>query len=295
MISSLELCIESALAGGRAALHCAHSAAQKKLGSDVEHHAIVSEADYLSQEAILYTLDQKDPQALFITEENVKDKRLLQKILGPERLEMLRSSRVYIIDELDGSSSHNAGHYEWSISVGCVENGIPVAGAVYAPSVLGGFLCYGSKGEGVFERVRGRDEKVNASEKSLEDSYVYFGVDCVLSDKYPLHHQLMGTLSPLVRTTNMNGSCALPLALIAAGRGEALVQPIQSVWDYAAGMLLVEEAGGRMLFYEMDKQGACFSIDRLELRHYNPSKRNVGFIAGNKMIVEHITQRYLIK
>lgn len=91
---------------------------------------------------------------------------------------------------------------------------------------------------------------------------------------------------------NSNGSCALPLGLVAAGRADALIQPLQCPWDWAAGKLLVEEAGGSIVFYEFDNN-KIKPLDKLELRHYNPEKRAVGFIAGNEKIVREITDLLL--
>ena len=56
------------------------------------------------------------------------------------------------------------------------------------------------------------------------------------------------------------------------------MQTLQSPWDWTAGKLLVEEAGGVVLFYEMkktdnDKFGDLRPIDQLNVKHYNASNR----------------------
>jgi len=292
----LETCIESALAGGRVAYNCAPSKAEVKQEDIMGSHAIVSKADFASQKAILETINQKDPLAPILNEEVVEDKRFRDKTITSKNLEKLESCGAYVIDEVDGSSSHNARHYEWNVSIGFIDSLVPLAGAIFAPCLFGGLLVYFNP-QGVFEwtnSLSNPDEKeVNVIERAIKDSYVIFGADTAVKDKYPKHYQLIGDLSDKVRTTNMNGSCALPLALVASGRVDALVQPLQSPWDYVAGAPMVREAGGEVIFYEMNTKGDCFKINNLELKHYNPDNKNVGFIAGNKTIVPYIADMIL--
>ncbi|MDO8509330.1 MAG: inositol monophosphatase [Nanoarchaeota archaeon] len=287
-MNSLKLCIESALAGGNSIFNYKPKKAKTKKDVHVGHHAIVTSADYKSQKAILSVL-KSDKEALFITEEHVKDKYFIGRLI--KNIDQLRSSKVYIIDELDGSSSFNIGHYEWSISVGLVENLQHKAGAVYAPKINNGLLFYASKDNGAFIRENGKETKLKIPNRKLHDSYILFGPDCFLT-KYPRHNSLMHELSDLCRTSNVNGSCALALSLVASGKADALIQPLQCPWDYAAGKLLVEEAGGKVIFYEMNN-GKIKVLENLEPKHYDPFKRAVGFIAGNRNIAEDIAERLI--
>lgn len=281
-----KICVEAAISGGKAVVNYKPEEAKTKGDIHVGHHAIVTSADYKSQEAILKDIREHDNKALFMTEEHVKEKWFRDRIIRSDNLESMLSTRVYIIDELDGSSSKNIGHYEWSTSVGCVESMEHVTGAVFAPHVYGGALFYASKRNGTFLKIGKETERCKVANNSLSDSYVIVGVDCFLS-KYPIHNKLLPIIGDRVRTINANGSCALPLGLVAAGRADALIQPPNSPWDWAAGKLLVEEAGGSMLFYDL-KDGRIKLLNKLELEHYNPDKRAVGFIAGNEKIVKQL-------
>jgi myo-inositol-1(or 4)-monophosphatase len=282
-------CIRSALAGGRAvqATRTEQSAVKPE---SFGHHAIVTNADFNSQRAILKTITYSNPEALFMTEEHVPE-LLKGKTITSGNLQRLQYSKVYIIDELDGTSSRRIGHYEWSISVGYLENLVHVAGAVFAPEVFGGALFYASKEKGAFMKTKRGLEKLNVSQNTLRDSYLIFGVDCFLT-RYPVHNRLVHILADETRTINSNGSCALPLGLVAAGKADALIQPPQSPWDYAAGKLLVEESGGRIIFYET-KNGKITPLEKLEIRHYNPDERAVGFIAANPSLAEQIMDNLL--
>lgn len=286
----LDYCIKAALTGGKAAKECVSNNYENKEEIIGSQHAIVTDADFASNKAILEVL-QNEENSLIVTEETLTMSELKEREVNEENYEKLKEGNAFIIDEIDGTSSYYISHYEWTISVGYVEKLSPIAGAIYAPDVFGGVLFYASKGEGAHMKTEGKDQKILVSKTELKDAYVIFGADCVLKDKYPKHFELIGKISDEIRTTNMNGSCALALSLVASGKADALIQPIQSVWDYAAGKVLVEEAGGMIQFYEMDDKGNCFPIEELELKHYNPSKRNVGFIAGNKTIVPLLIEK----
>jgi len=205
------------------------------------------------------------------------------------------SHKIYIIDELDGSSSRFVGHYEWSTSVGYVDRMTHIAGAVYAPKIDRGTLFYASKDGGTFVKSGAKKEQeVKVSEcDDLENAYVLFGPDCFLK-KYFVHNALLTELGDVARTTNGIGSCALGLGLLASGRADALVQPLQSPWDWAAGKLLVEEAGGNIIFYEMENS-RINPLKNLEPKHYNPDPRirTVGFVAGNGKIATDIMDMLL--
>ncbi len=301
----LKLCIKAALAGGKAISDYKPKEAKKKPSTQLAHHSIVTDADFLSQKHIFDVL-KKDKEAFFISEERVYDKELKKRMLTLNNIDKIKSSRVYIVDELDGSSSFSTGHYEWSISIGYIENMVYKAGAIFAPKIevkttpandakrpntqaskQHGTLFFASAGKGAFVKRNGKDVKLNVANRNLDNCYVIHGPDSVWS-KYPVHNKLLTVLGDKIRTTNITNSCALGMALVAAGNVDALVETIISPWDWAAGKLLVEEAGGKVIFYEMDKIGKIKPIEGLEPRHYNMDERQVGFVAANKKLAEQI-------
>jgi myo-inositol-1(or 4)-monophosphatase len=277
----LEACIKSATAGGKAILDYTPEGVKTKNDKYVsDHHSVSTPADYKSQKAILLELKKYDPEALLITEEHVKEDAFIKRLITRGALQRIGSSRVYIIDELDGTSSYAAGHYEWSVSVGCVDRLNHTAGAVFAPKIDGGTLFYASKGNGSFIKDKKGKRQIQVADRELKDAYIVSGVDCFLPE-YPIHNKLLTLLGNKVRTTNSNGSCALGLGLVASGKADALIQPLQSPWDWAGGKPIVEEADGNFIFYEM-KKGRVYPIDKPELKHYNPDEKTLGFIAGNE-------------
>jgi fructose-1,6-bisphosphatase/inositol monophosphatase family enzyme len=279
----LEVCIDAALAGGNAIINYTHKTVTTKGDKVVGDHAIVTDADYKSQKAILKSINSKNIFALLITEEHVTDKKFLDRLINPDSLHKMLDNDVYIIDELDGTSSFDRGHYEWSISVGEVKNLVHINGAIYAPKIEGGTVYAASKNQGAFMLQHHKQTKIQVSNTTdIHKAYVIFGPDSFLK-KYHVHNKLLSELGDVARTTNAFGSSALALGLVASGVVDAMVAPLQSPWDWAAGKLIVEEAGGIMLFYEM-QNGIVNFVDKPDLKHYIPTERALGIIAGNKKV-----------
>ena len=59
-----------------------------------------------------------------------------------------------------------------------------------------------------------------------------------------------------------------------------------------AGKVLVEEAGGKIIFYEMSQNGRVYDsiapVKKLDPKHYNPDERTLGFVAANEKLAEQI-------
>lgn len=256
---------------------------EEKDDPNVGHHAIVTSSDTGAQRFLVANLALAFPQARFIVEE--KSDACKERIITDASLRNLSNEElVFNIDPIDGTSSFNGGLYEWAVSIGVMRQGLYHAGgAIYAPDVRGGMLVYGERGKDVFLKERGREEvAVKIGNPSKKGSFVYIGPDIFfMLDRYG---RFLNTASKEVRTTNCNGSCVLSLAGIAAGKIAALIQPVQCPWDWAAGYPLVEEAGGKMVFYDY----ANGKPEKIELtpRCYSSTKRNAAFIAGNPEIVD---------
>jgi fructose-1,6-bisphosphatase/inositol monophosphatase family enzyme len=282
-------CITAALAGGMAIsdLNIPQRIVAVKPDEFVGSKAIVTQSDYISQGEILKSILAVDSRSRFITEEHISDEAFRERVITLRDIEKLRSGGVYIIDELDGTPSRKFGHPEWSVSVGYLEDFRHMAGAIYAPKVENGLLFSAALGHGAaLGADLGAAQKIQVNlNPDPANALVLFGIDCVIKDTYPIHFQMLGDSSRHIRSTNLCGSCALGLALVAAGRASALIQPRQSPWDWAAGKLLVEEAGGKVIFYELEGRKVT-PLTALEPRHYDPERRGVGFIAANPELAD---------
>jgi myo-inositol-1(or 4)-monophosphatase len=145
----------------------------------------------------------------------------------------LACSRVWIVDPLDGTREFIAGIPEWSVSVGLVEDGRPVAGGIANPAT--GEIFLGALGAGV--TLNGRPAPMS-DRPSLTGAEVLASRTEVARGEWS-HHDGRFTIRP-------TGSVAYKLALVAAGLADATwtLKP-RHEWDVAAGVALILAGGGR--------------------------------------------------
>ena len=258
----------------------------EKPDPNVGHHAIVTKADDGIQSFILQTLVENFPGARFIAEE--KAGGIAQVISRDEDLGVLQDGGfVFGIDPLDGTSMFQNQLWESSVSIGVMENGMHVGGGISAPYVRGGISVVGERGKGVFlsEGPTGGWSRVsNIQDRPLKQAVVFIGPDIFFMDQF---NRFVNEFSRRVRTTSCIGSGALGLAMVAAGRVDALIQPVQCPWDWFAGYPLVEEAGGKVQFYHY-REGKIEALPKPDLPSYSPTGRNTAFIAGSPAIVDFL-------
>jgi fructose-1,6-bisphosphatase/inositol monophosphatase family enzyme len=254
----------------------------------VGDHAVVTKADIDSQNLILNLLDKNlGVRNFYIAEEECLLEGVKDRVITGENFRKNLGEVVYGIDSLDGTSSWANGMYEWGVSIGITDNLQHVGGAIVCPEVFGGLVVAGSKENGVYVQTNTSSipRLMNLEiSKKLKDCMVHFGVDVALDKKFGLFTY---EIAKKTRTLAVNGSCVLPLAMIAAGKLDALVQPHQRVWDWFAGYALVEGAGGKVQFYRIE-EGEVMFVDKPTPEHYNPDDRGLAFIAGKVKVVNEI-------
>lgn len=198
-------------------------------------------------------------------------------------MDLLQECTVFVVDPLDGTSFRKRQLPGWSVSIGVVSQGKHVGGAIYAPETARGLLLTGSESEVV------RCEEPPGSEsttprilaRAKKESIVFIGLDLHFIEQFS---QFISVFSKQVQTVSST-SCALGLAYLCTGRIDAFVQPVQSVWDWAAGYPLVLQAGGKFQFYHY-RNGFPEPMDQPDLPSYSPTVRNTAFIAGNPDVVD---------
>jgi len=218
---------------------------------------IVTQYDVLIQEFCVNSLSGKFPEAHFICEEADNS--------SPDPYAL-----TFVIDPIDGTSNF-AHHFRHSCtSVACVQDGSPVAAVIYNP--FSDELFSAVKGEGAF--LNGTS--IHVQEQELSRSLVLFGTAPynmeLAEDTISRIRSLYGKCLDLRRS----GSAALDLCYVACGRAGLFFEDILSVWDYAAGALIVAEAGG-----------ICTALDAKPLVFNQPVKCSV--LAGtSKTINEYM-------
>ena len=197
-------------------------------------------------------IDEKAGPANFVTVYDVRVQNMLMEslheILSEAQFfaeekendpEILRQGYTFIIDPIDGTTNfiHNYGMS--AISVGLLYCGTPVFGVIYDPYR-----------EELFEARRGLGAFCNGKPIHVSDRPVEKGVFAVGTAPYyrdtlgDRTFAMMRTLFDAGVDIRRLGSAALDLAAVACGRADGYIELLISPWDYAAGALLVEEAGG---------------------------------------------------
>ena len=149
---------------------------------------------------------------------------------------------LWVLDPVDGTTNLIHDYRSSAVSLAILEHGEPVFGIIYQPYLKEMYRA--QKGGGSFCN----GEPIHVSNAStLEESLIVIGTS-------PYEKNLAGELFPIFRRIfeksqdiRRSGSAAIDLANVAAGRAEGFFEKNLKLWDYAAGMLLVREAGGRML------------------------------------------------
>lgn len=217
--SFLEFTKDVALTAGKYALEnfgIRHRSIEKE-----SNHSIVTKIDIETERIIVNLI-----------KDNYSNHNLLSEELG-----WTDNNSIYtwIIDPLDGSSYYSRAIDTFSVSIALFCNMEPLLGVVYCP--VANELFYSEKGKGAF--LNG--DLIRCSEISLlRDSIGSFGHRYLRLDIYePISKVLLES----VRSLRAGGSCAMELCYLACGRIDILVAVNQSIWDYAAGMLIVRESG----------------------------------------------------
>jgi myo-inositol-1(or 4)-monophosphatase len=223
MSQFLEVAIETAREAGAILRHEFDRPKQISYKGEVD---IVTESDRRSEALIIARLRKHFPDHAIIAEEGGGGG--------------VGAKYCWHVDPLDGTTNFAHGYPCFAVSIGLAEDGQPVAGAVFNP--VSEELFTAARGEGAY--LNGKPIRVSAIEK-LATSLVATG--------FPTHHRK--------RSANINyyweytlrshgvrrdGSAALDLCSVACGRFDAFWEFGLKSWDTAAGVLLVQEAGGKV-------------------------------------------------
>jgi len=201
----------------------AHRGVDFELKGDYD---LVTAADRASEQLIVKRLREQFPSHGIVAEEG-------------GRAEMEAELRWYV-DPLDGTTNFAHGYPMWNVTLALARRGEVIAGVVYDP--LNRELFAAERGAGA--RLNGAPLRVSKA-ATVNDS--------LLSTGFPSRkrHQNVNIhfyyqLAMLSHGVRRGGSAAIDLAYTAAGRLDAFWEFGLNPWDMAAGILLVEEAGGRV-------------------------------------------------
>ncbi|MBN1761340.1 MAG: inositol monophosphatase [Chitinispirillaceae bacterium] len=191
------------------------------------NYNLVTEADTAAEKCIIDYIRTVYPEDGILGEETASNTKV-------------EDNRVWIIDPLDGTTNfaHNIPHF--SVSIAFAEKGIVRCGVVFNPMydecftavAGGGAWCNG-------EPIR--VSTVSTCSRSVIGTGIYYERGPIMLRTLDSIRKLLSANIQGIRRT---GSAALDLCYVACGRFDGYFEYRLSVWDFAAGALIVREAGG---------------------------------------------------
>tara|TARA_B100000900_G_C20409645_1_gene646271 strand:+ start:104 stop:898 length:795 start_codon:yes stop_codon:yes gene_type:complete len=186
----------------------------------------VTKADIKSENIIKNELLESRPNYGWVGEES-------DEIIGKD------NTRRWIVDPLDGTTNFIHGIPHWSISIGLEYKREIVSSVIYDP--IRDEMFYAQKGEGAWIN----DKRLRVSDRTnFSDMLFATGIPYANSSYLENSLQEMESILPLCAGIRRNGSAALDLAYVAAGRFDGYWERGLKIWDIAAGVLILKEAGG---------------------------------------------------
>jgi myo-inositol-1(or 4)-monophosphatase len=187
---------------------------------------LVTDIDQGTEQFFIKKIKEKYPEHRILGEEGFGDK--LNNLDGI----------VWIIDPIDGTMNFVHQQRNFAISIGIYENGKGKIGLIY--DVVHDELYHAIKGHGVF-----MNELELPPLKETEVSKAVIGLNATwVTENKRIDPSLLAPLVKNARGTRSYGSAAIEMAYIASGRVDAYITLRLAPWDFAAGVILIEELGG---------------------------------------------------
>jgi myo-inositol-1(or 4)-monophosphatase len=212
----------------------------------------VTTADLEANRKIREILQGRFPEDGWLSEEDGDDSR------------RLTSSRVWIIDPIDGTKEFIEGVPQFAVSIGFVVRGRPKVAVIYNPIE-----------DRLYRAAEGQGAELNGERIRVAPRREIHGALLLVSRSEPLRKfQIFVDLCEIQSV----GSIAYRLAKVAGGEGDGTLT-FRSIheWDVCAGALMVEEAGGKVV----DGNGKTLLFNRRETKHH-------GIVASNEKLTDEI-------
>lgn len=187
---------------------------------------LVTNIDKETEQYLISKINERFPEHRILGEEGFGDD--LKELAGV----------VWIIDPIDGTINFIHQQRNFAISIGIYENGIGKMGFIY--DVVHGELYYAIKGKGAFLNDK---PLTKLEEVPISDAIIGINATWVTENRR-IDPNILAPLVRDVRGTRSYGSAAIEIASVAAGRIDAYITLRLSPWDFAAGLVLIEEVGG---------------------------------------------------
>ena len=162
------------------------------------------------------------------------------------------NDNFWVIDPIDGTTNFLHGIPHFCISIGLISNNEIVCGVIFDP--IKNEIFFGEKNSGAYFN----NQRIRVSKKNILD-------ECLFGSN-------LESLKNIELNLRISGSAALDLAYVAAGRLDGFFQKKLNLWDIAAGVIILSEAGG--------------NISPLDLKQI----KNHKIIASSEIIYENLNK-----
>ncbi|MDP4177731.1 MAG: inositol monophosphatase family protein [Bacillota bacterium] len=223
------------------------------------HYDIVTKCDIETESILVENISEKYPHHTFITEEKCCDNQCI-------------SEYTWIIDPIDGTTNFVSIGKEFAVSVALYHNESPLIGIVYDAAK-----------DKLYSAILGKGAFLNdiplcfkSSSLTLKDSLIDMSLRTlnILCDDYGIN---LYSIIKSLRGHRAFGSAALSICKIASGELQGYVSAKLNIWDYAAAIIILKEAGDCYIYADNEK-------DELSLKP-------VTFIAAeNAVIMQEIKE-----
>ena len=224
----LETAIVAArLAGARAMEEIKYTKTSVK-----NENEIVTQTDRTCQDLIIQRIKQTYPDHGFIAEEGPDGAILSQPPRSADAV-------WWVIDPIDGTNNFAHGMLCFTVSIAAVHHGKPIVGVIFEPAT-----------DSMYTSATNMDAQLNTSTITARDADISklesFGIDSHISDQSTAG---MIEVMKLTRFRNL-GTTALQLAYTAKGSLLGTIALCARVWDFAAGAIIVQNAGAIITDFE---------------------------------------------
>jgi myo-inositol-1(or 4)-monophosphatase len=191
---------------------------------------IVTQYDVVVEKFVIEKLQKAFPEYTLVGEESHSGEYIYPKAI--------------YIDPIDGTTNFVHGIPHVALSIGVWENGIPTMGVVYNPIL--DELFWAQKGKGAFLH---KTPLQVSSQTIVQQSLIATGFPYAKVNRGSEYHWVIDTLSallPNIRDIRRLGAAALDLCYVAQGKIDGFYEIDLKPWDVAAGILILQEAGGEV-------------------------------------------------
>jgi len=232
MTMVVSMSLDSVRTTARIAAEAAGEILRERLGklTSIDYKSafnIVTDADKASEAEVIHIIRTEFPD---------------HQILGEESGELATNSKKrWLIDPLDGTTNYAHGYPFFCVSIGFEDDGEMVFGMVYNP--ISNEIFHAERGGGAYLN----ETQIHCSKTSkLAESLLATGFPPDTMNAKFSNIEEFHRLTDLCHGVRRDGSAALDLCFVAAGRFEGFWEFKLSPWDLAAGTVIVREAGGNV-------------------------------------------------